>query len=67
MNEIAAANLDPQAMNTAELAKVIAAKSELTARGSTRNAIAASTDAGFTRGAVARQNASPPTSRRWGR
>jgi aspartyl-tRNA(Asn)/glutamyl-tRNA(Gln) amidotransferase subunit B len=46
MNEIAAANLDPTAVNAAELAKVIAVKSELPREVYT-NAISESADPGF--------------------
>ncbi len=47
MNEIAAANLDPAAVNAAELAKVIAVKGELP-RDVYTNAISESGDPGFT-------------------
>src|SRR3954463_1392038 len=46
MNEIAAANLDPAAVNTAELGKVIAVKSDLP-RDVYTTAISSSTDPGF--------------------
>ena len=46
MNEIAAANLDPAAVNAVELAKVIAVKSDLP-RDVYTTAISSSTDPGF--------------------